>query len=548
MERYMAHLLKGAEIRTQRFLDAREKSKTNPRYGGIKGDILEAKPTIYALTAAVSVYVNKQSRFYHDRELYEAINLALDFIGWVQREDGSFDFPSCNFKSAADTSFCFKRLIAAYRLLVTYDSGDIPEMSIVRDKYIDLMHRALEAICTGGFHTPNHRWAIVAALLQGAGLFREEAEFSKCLKERAEQYLAEGIDGDEDGEYAERSTGNYNAVVNNAMMAMYEETADDRFLGYVRRNLAMMLTYIDPDDTIFTQNSTRQDNGKQEFADKYFYQYLFMCSREHSPSFDGAAHQIICNNMERGDIAPDCLHIVMLHREMMEHSFEHYGFLKEYRKFYRNSGVLRVKKDKYTYTVLKDKSAFLYLKSGSTMINIKIGESYCDIRNFIPGNIRVEEGRCTLEAAANGWFYLPFEEPQSDPDWWKMDHSKREKLINSTLKITVTIDELDDGLELGIKAEGLDGLPLRLETCIPAGAVLEHDSFWTKAAAGEGLILKDGLLKIREDLKELEIGPGFGEHEFQGHYSGEEINHTGYTVYCNAYTPCERRFKLCVKG
>ena len=88
--------------------------------------------------------------------------------------------------------------------------------------------------------------------MQGAGLFAGEEEFARSLRERAGQYLAEGIDGDEYGEYAERSTGNYNAVVNNAMMAMFEATGDEEFLGYVRRNLDMMLTYIDPDDTIFT--------------------------------------------------------------------------------------------------------------------------------------------------------------------------------------------------------------------------------------------------------------------------------------------------------
>ena len=36
--------------------------------------------------------------------------------------------------------------------------------------------------------------------------------------------LRRGIDCDEDGEYAERSAGNYNAVVNNAMLALWQET------------------------------------------------------------------------------------------------------------------------------------------------------------------------------------------------------------------------------------------------------------------------------------------------------------------------------------
>lgn len=547
MERYMAHLLKGAEYRTKQFMGSQVGDPASLQYGGIKGDIWEAKPTIYALTSALAVYFHKDSCFYKNEQLYAAVNLALDFIERTQREDGSFDYPSCNFKSAADTSFCFKRLIAAYRLLVKYGDSSDEAITVLKEKYLTIMHKALDAIREGGFHTPNHRWGIAAALLQGSNLFAEEDGFAAGLKARADQYLAEGIDGDEDGEYAERSTGNYNAVVNNAMMAMYQETGDAAFLGYVERNLSMMLTYMDPDDTIFTQNSTRQDQGKLEYADKYFYQYLYMCSREHCPAFDGAAHKIIKDNMERGDLAPDCLHIVMNHDEMMGYHFKEYGFLEEYRKFFRHAGVLRVRKPSYTYTVLNGKSAFLYFKSQGTMLCVKIGESCCDIRNFIPQTIEELPDGCRLEAEAESWYYLPFKEKQDTSDWWKMDQTKREKLISSRLKTTLEIREKDQGLELHLKAEGLDRLPLRLEIFIPAGVTLEHPAFALEAAAGEGMILKDGYLEVHDGSVTMELGPGFGEHSFKGHYSGEEINSAGYTVYANGYTPLEKHFSLMVK-
>ena len=547
MERYMAHLLKGAEYRTRQFMGSQVKNPASLQYGGIKGDIWEAKPTIYALASALAVYFHEDSCFYKSKELYQAVDLALDFIARTQREDGSFDYPSCNFKSAADTSFCFKRLIAAYRLLVKYGNPADEAITVLKEKYLTIMHKALDAIREGGFHTPNHRWGIAAALLQGSNLFAAEKEFAAGLKNRAEQYLAEGIDGDEDGEYAERSTGNYNAVVNNAMMAMYQETGDEAFLGYVERNLSMMLTYMDPDDTIFTQNSTRQDQGKLEYADKYFYQYLYMCSREKNPAFDGAAHKIIKDNMERGDLAPDCLHIVMNHDEMMGYHFEEYGFFEEYRKFFRHAGVLRVRKPSYTYTVLNGKSAFLYFKSKGTTLCVKIGESCCDIRNFIPQTIEELPDGCRLEAEAQSWYYLPFKEKQDTSDWWKMDQSKREKLISSRLKTTLEIREKEQGLELNLKAEGLDRLPLRLEICIPAGVSIEHPAFALEAGAGESMILKDGYLEIHDGLTTVEIGPGFGEHSFKGHYSGEEINSAGYTVYANGYTPLEKHFSLMVK-
>ena len=422
------------------------------------------------------------------------MDLALDFIARTQREDGSFDYPSCNFKSAADTSFCFKRLIAAYRLLVKYGNPADEAITVLKEKYLTIMHK-LWMQSVRGLPYAEHRWGSAAALLQGSNLFAAEKEFAAGLKNRAEQYLAEGIDGDEDGEYAERSTGNYNAVVNNAMMAMYQETGDEAFLGYVERNLSMMLTYMDPDDTIFTQNSTRQDQGKLEYADKYFYQYLHMCSREKNPAFDGAAHKIIKDNMERGDLAPDCLHIVMNHDEMMGYHFEEYGFLEEYRKFFRHAGVLRVRKPSYTYTVLNGKSAFcISIQRNHTLR--KIGESCCDIRNFIPQTIEELPDGCRLEAEAQSWYYLPFKEKQDTSDWWKMDQSKREKLISSRLKTTLEIREKEQGLELNLKAEGLDRLPLRLEICIPAGVSIEHPAFALEAGAGESMILRMGIWKF----------------------------------------------------
>ena len=62
------------------------------------------------------------------------------------------------------------------------------------------------------------------------------------------------------------------------------------------------------------------------------------------------------------------------------------------------------------------------------------------------------------------------------------------------------------------------------------------------------MILRDGIVTLEHEGKRMTAGPGFGEHEFQGHYSGEEINTEGYTIYCNAYTPFERKFTIRTVG
>lgn len=545
MKRYMQYIIESTEKRVDTFLATQDKNPGSLQYGGIRSDIWEAKPTIYMLANAVAVYLNPQSRYYQSPQLFEAMHLALQFVRNNQREDGSFDYPSCNFKSTPDTAFCFKRLVAAYRLL--QNETPTPETEALKRKYLVIMQDALKAICVGGFHTPNHRWGIAAALMQGITLFAENTAFTAQMQARLNQYLAEGIDIDEDGEYAERSTGNYNAVVNNAMMAMFEESGNTEYFDTVQKNLSMMLYYIDPDDTIFTQNSTRQDMGKQDYPDKYFYQYLWVCSQHKNPLFDGVAHKIIQDCRNRGALAPEVLHILMAHPAMANYQFKEYGYLQEYSKFFPHSGVLRVRRGNFCYTLLRGKSTFLYMQQGEARLHVKIGESYGPIRNFIPQTITVQQGKAVLHASESGWYYHPFETPPDTSDWWQMDHTARSLYNATTLETTLTVTEVDGGLAFRLKTTGVDRLPLRVEVGVPAGATLSSDSFWQQAAAGGSMILRAGSLTVQAAGQQLVLGEGFGEHEFQGHYSGEEINAAGFTVYLNAYTPLEKEFRLVLK-
>ena len=172
---------------------------------------------------------------------------------------------------------------------------------------------------------------------------------------------------------------------------------------------------------------------------------------------------------------------------------------------------------------------------------------YRDIRNFIPSKVEFEGNKTILSATAEGWYYLPFKEDQGTGDWWEMDHSRREKLISSTLTIQVTIEEKAKGLEITVKAEGLDRLPLRVEVGVACGAVLENRHFWIQTHAGGEMIFREGSLTIVDHNNEFLLDGGFGEHDFKGHYSGEEKEQAGFTIFMNTYTPCERTFSLSVK-
>ena len=556
MKRYIDYLIRSEEHRVDEMLFLQIKDKNDLCYGLMRGDVIEAKPTIYMMTTALALYLNSRSRYYKSEKLMEALQLAADGVARVQRKSGYIDYPCCNFFSAPDTSFCYKRLNDGYRLMKKYQ--DVADTTILQKKYLAIMRMAAEAIRDGGFHTPNHRWGICAALMQAAKLFADDTEFAKSLMDRTVLYLQEGIDGNSEGEYAERSTGNYNAVVNNAMMAMYQCSKDVKYLGYVERNLNMMMYYIEPNDMVFTQNSTRQDQGKEIFMDKYLYQYLYLLAydgtdgfikltpEEHA-RFDGAAHQIIKGCAETGRQAPNCLHLLMIYDKTLDYTFENCGFLKTYHKLFKEAGVLRVKKENYSYTVMKNRSAFLYFNVNGLEAFLKIGESYCEIRNFVPDEMDVQEGKTVLSHTARGWYYLPWKEKQNTSDWWQMDHKKRDLMITSDLHTQVVITELADGLEISVDTDGLERLPLRMELCVPSQTTLENDHFCMETVAGKSMVLSDDYVTMTKGLTSIEFGPGACEHHFKGHYSGEEVNADGYTIYCNTYTPTKRVYTLKVK-
>ena len=556
MKRYIDYLIRSEEHRVDEMLFLQIKDKNDLCYGLMRGDVIEAKPTIYMMATALALYLNSRSRYYKSEKLMEALQLAADGVARVQRKSGYIDYPCCNFFSAPDTSFCYKRLNDGYRLMKKYQ--DVADTTILQKKYLAIMRMAAEAIRDGGFHTPNHRWGICAALMQAAKLFADDTEFAKSLMDRTVLYLQEGIDGNAEGEYAERSTGNYNAVVNNAMMAMYQCSKDVKYLGYVERNLNMMMYYIEPNDMVFTQNSTRQDQGKEIFMDKYLYQYLYLLAydgtdgfikltpEEHA-RFDGAAHQIIKGCAETGRQAPNCLHLLMIYDKTLDYTFENCGFLKTYHKLFKEAGVLRVKKENYSYTVMKNRSAFLYFNVNGLEAFLKIGESYCEIRNFVPDEMDVQEGKTVLSHTARGWYYLPWKEKQNTSDWWQMDHKKRDLMITSDLHTQVVITECEDGLEISVDTDGLERLPLRMELCVPSQTTLENDHFCMETVAGKSMVLSDDYVTMTKGLTSIEFGPGACEHHFKGHYSGEEVNADGYTIYCNTYTPTKRVYTLKVK-
>ena len=64
MKRYIDYLIRSEEHRVDEMLFLQIKDKNDLCYGLMRGDVIEAKPTIYMMATALALYLNSRSRYY----------------------------------------------------------------------------------------------------------------------------------------------------------------------------------------------------------------------------------------------------------------------------------------------------------------------------------------------------------------------------------------------------------------------------------------------------------------------------------------------------
>lgn len=396
MRKHYERILHDSESRVQRYLEIQILDENSPFCGGFpKADSLaEPKTAIYRATTMTACYLNPESRYYLDAELGRRLALALAFVRRSQRPGGYFDLINCNFFSGPDTAFCTKRLLPAYVYLCKVVDGALPAApeakaaaAELKPRYEAIIRDAADALCHCGFHTPNHRWAIASVLMLCAKLFDKP----EC-RTAAEAILKEGNDCNEDGEYAERSAGNYNRINNDAMIMLAVATGDESYYAPVLRNLEMMLTYIDPDDSILTNNSTRWDMGKKIYPREYYLEYLYMGYTCRKPELLDAANAIM-QMVERHALRSfDCLINLMLLPELAALEHEGCATPTNYHKYYEGSGIVRCRRGSWSYTILNNSPSFLFFQHGDFTLTVRIGASFCEHRNFVPATLAPKDG------------------------------------------------------------------------------------------------------------------------------------------------------------
>lgn len=538
MERHYRRIVRDTQERVAVSLGRQIMDAGNPRYGGFADEtgIVQAKYAIYQVATMTAAYCCEDTVYYRDGDIYARILLGLDYVRGVQHENGLFDYITCNFFSAPDTAFCLDKLLPIYRYLLEKKEKTEGE-NVICGRLEEVIRDGAEGMLEGGFHTPNHRWAIASILMACARLFD-----SKRMEEAAFHYLKEGIDCNSDGEFSEKSAGNYNRVNNDAMILLSYATGDSSYEENAVRNLRMMLTYIEPDGSVFTANSTRFDKDRLVYPEEYYMEYLSMGMKYNIPEFLQMCNTLFDIVEEKRIAAPDILIWFLLKPEYRTLEYDERYQDRDYHAFYQESGIARCHRGRYTYTVMNGKSNFFYIHNGTMKLEVKVCGSFCEHRAFKGEEMeRLGEGDYHLRQIMRGWYYLPFEQTPPTSDWWKMDNASREKKLGPDMQIDVWVREAEGGVDIRVKTSGVEGAPWRIELAFSGVDFLTSPHLDMPLSGSEVLVVKDGDVEVSNGRDALVVGPCFGVHHFTEGKEDSEVKTAGAaTLYMTDYTSFDR--------
>ena len=510
--------------------------------GGADQGLTDGAEFASALVSFTLAYYLEGSPRYHDPELLERAYKGLCHYELYMHEDGSDDLLSTNFHDPSQTGFHVHSIYVVTELIARL-SEHTPAEDKLFEKIKEILRKNGHAMATLGFHTPNHRWVISSGLAV-AYRYTGEQEFLDAI----EEFLAEGVDCDEYGEYAERSTGSYNNICNYSFMLMGFMLDREDLFEYPRRNIRAMYHFIEPDDSVNTLNSTRWDNNGDYCIAPYYPHYVLLGLIDRDPEFAYMADMLCEKYKERalGDRLPFLLTYLTLHPEIAERYSEitPRAPKKDQSAFFPNSRYARIYKPDHqlTMTALGTRGpVFFQMNYGSSILQVRFAGSFFGDRHsqFRASSIVPTEDGYKLICDANAGYRTRLTEKPETSNWWKMDHSQRQTINVQNFHTEITVHILEDGVTLDIETSGCERIPTKLEISMAPGGKFYTQSVLAQPKAGDYFFLAEGTAKYFVDgFRYFEIEGGFFKHWSAERMRGSvPVNPSKFTVAMTSVTP-----------
>jgi hypothetical protein len=527
-------------------------------------------PSVMAIWSAS--LINPDSRYYHDERLLGCLERASHYMLKQQHSDGTISPGWTNYHSPPDTGFIVVGMAQYYRLLAAHAWEPIKTAAAPIRLFLE---RTVPAMLTGGCHTPNHRWVMTAALASLNELFPDEA-----LVDRAEEWLAEGMDLTEDGEWTERSNGIYNAVSDIMLFHTARLLHRPELLEPARRNLHMMLYLVHPSGEIVTDYSGRQDFGKIHRLSNYFLIYRLMAWHDRDPLFAAMSDYAAASFGQPGSVYNNEAIAYQLFTELRSDDLPREPLPERYTKIINGSyptennlalaelaghqfkishsrmhtefgaPLVRYRNDDTSITIMTKAASFFALRHGKIrLLGIKLSTS------FTPGDVQMEQFeamngcgyrlRAVMEKGYSGPIprvLLPESAKEQVSPWYLLPHQNRP--MTHPQKHTVEVEIVpvaEDGWDIRVHSE--DMKDVFMQVCLIFGEEGQFSGGDLEPIGPYAQFWKDGAVTYTIDGDKLEISAGTHEHRLPGvrdfvHPSGCQ------TLLVNVMTPFDRTFEL----
>lgn len=477
---------------------------SHPYFGGYVdySNLVTASQNNGFLINACVAISSTESIHYRSPKLLKEIEDVLLCMHALQHEDGTIDLVDTNFHSTPDTGFMVRVLAPAYK---SFRDATVKGAEKALASLELLLKNAGECFIVGGLHTPNHRWVVCAALTQLYQLWPDE-RYTK----RINQWLAEKIDLDPDGQYTEKSTGGYSGTVDHSLVTMSIGLKNPAFLEPVRKNLQMMHYYLHPNGEVVTEASNRQDKGTIGSMDGYYFACRYLAILDN----DGQMAEL-CRiiekknpNVANGKLI-DILHAPLLWQELPESK----ALPISYAKAFPYSGVVRIRRNEWDATILSNNAGWLTFHKEKVMLQaMRVASSFFGKGQFQSTEIVQKGDAWVLSSSLEGVYYQPYpaDKIPGDGDWSKMPKANRTQSEIQKLNTVITIKETKNGLEVDIDISGTDHVPVSLELVFRPGGVFTG---LDEIVPNQTYVLKEKEGKYSVNNQSISFGPGKAEHK-----------------------------------
>ena len=472
-------------------------------------------------------YFSTSSRYYKSDKLKPVIALALDCMLRIQHEDGTIDLYSTNFHSTPDTAFVVNSLVPTYKMMQQLEDVELSELL---DKMKTFILRAGEAFLVGGIHTANHRWVVSAALARLYSI-NPRPEYIH----RMNQWLAEGIDQDEDGQYHERSASIYSPICDNMFLAIGKILNQDKYLDIVRKNLEMTLYYILPGGEVLTEASDRQDKSTVAYVNRYYLAYRYFAISDHNGQFSS-----VCRLIEEKMLG-NLVGYIPYFYEFSEYKKtlpSPSPLPSGYFKYFKHSGVTRIKDGDMDLSIIENNPTFLVLIKGQVVLqSMRLAAAFFgDIGQFIPEEISIKDNVITLKKSITHGYYQPIPEGQTTGVNGWIEYPRKDRTMSEmqTMNYTVIITPGPQRVQIKMEISGTDNVPVSCEMAFRAGDSLS--GIVDDLDSEDSYFLKEGYAELQNQGDTLKFGPGKMEHRW-AQMRGMLPKQDGQSVYITGITP-----------